>query len=230
MDAAGHLARSVQAGDDVAFGIQHMALGIHLNAAHGVVRGGSHQADAQRGVLQIVGIHVVAAVLVLFHVADGAGSDCLAHILKLALAHHGHVVVADGFEHHVGIGRHANLCKQVAQLGGLAGVVAAVEVAFFKLDRAGDGLGHVVDFNEYALGAVDFHAVLKLRQGQHVALGALVHEALARGGVDVHGVVAAAEGQVAVVHPGNRHQLGEAHARGGRADLHRHVNAAAGEG
>ena len=41
MDAAGHLARSVQAGDDVSFGIQHVALGIHLNAAHGMMRGGA---------------------------------------------------------------------------------------------------------------------------------------------------------------------------------------------
>ena len=63
--AAGHFTACVQTLDrSVGRGADYLSVVVDHHAAHGVVRGGSHQADAQRGVLQIIGIHVVAAVLV----------------------------------------------------------------------------------------------------------------------------------------------------------------------
>ena len=70
--------------------------------------------------------------------------------------------------------------------------------------------GHILQA-QFA-GQLLAHAVLKAAQREDVTLGGLIYIALAGGGIDEDDVLAGAQGQVAVVHPAQRHHLGPAHA------------------
>ena len=230
MDAAGHFTSRIQAGDDVAVYIQRMALGVNLDTAHGVVSGGSHQTDAQLHAVQGVGIGQVIAVLILLSVADQTVGVGLLHVFGLLASHDRLVVALNGRTNGGRVGAQAQAVEQVGQLIHRADVLTPFHILVAVQVGAGDLGGSVSDFDEYALGAVVLDAVAELRQAQHVALGGFIHKALAGGGVDVDGVVAAAEGQVAVVYPADRHHLGEAHAGHIRARSLSHYNAVALQG
>ena len=227
MDAAGDLACRIQSGDDLSVCAQDVALGIDLDTAHGVMRTRSHQADGQQSIVKIIGIDVVAAVLVLLNISDGTGRDGLADIRVVAAGHDSHVIIADRLDNDFRICLDAKLLEQFGKFRDRASVVAAFIISVCQLHRSGHQLFRVVELKEYALGAVHFDAVPELSQGQNIALGTFVYESVTGGRVDPASVVAAAECKVAVVDPGDRHQLREAEARGGSADFLSHHDAVA---
>ena len=202
MDAAADLTGRVQARDGVAVGIQHLGLGVDLQAAHGVMQGRGARGGAEGRLVNRVAEELLAEVRIVL------GQGVL-------------VVLVHGL--HERVSRHADLLRQL--LEGVRQVDAAGGLQ--RLQTVGILIDDLLVGDDEEQRVL----LLQGRLGQHVTLGVLVHKALAllvHEQLGLRGAPHAGE-QGAIHRMGGRHQLRKAHAGHVGADGLGHHDAVAGQ-
>ena len=197
--------------------------------------GRSHDTDSQTDAVQSIGVGIIGAVFLLLCVSDQVGRLKLRNLqLMKGVGHIGHVIFFDGRAYGLGVGLDpSELVEQILKLVDGAHVLSHLNVfvregsvrIHVRIRHPGDLF--VGDLKEYALGSVDFHAVLKFTKGQNVTLCGLVYESLAGGRIHIDAGESASECKVSVVYPGDGHHLRPAGSRGSRAGFLTHGDAVA---
>ena len=125
VDTARHLACGKETRDGMTISVEHSALFIYHQSAHGVMGRGCQRADNESCGVERIGRGIVTAVGTALHIADGRGSMTLAYVLRLATSHDGLVVVADGLDDLVGLSPDPQFLEEGIELVGCAYVLLA---------------------------------------------------------------------------------------------------------
>ena len=211
MDTTGHLTGCVQAIDSLSVCIEYVTLHVYADTTHGVVGRRSEEADTKLRIIEVVGIGLVGAALVLLAVADQCRELLLADILRLCAVDDRLIVILDGRLDGLDICIEALCLQHIRDLADGSDILTTLDVLILVRIWSRNRGSCIGDLDEYALVAVPLDTVTELTEGQNVTLRGLVNETLAGRRVDVNSVVTAAECEVTVVYPGDRHQLCIAH-------------------
>ena len=211
MDTTGHLTGCVQAIDSLAVCIEYVTLHVYADTAHRMVGRRSEEADTKLRIVEVVGIGLVGAVLVLLAVADQCRELLLADILWLCAIDDRLIIILDGRLDGLDICVEALCLQHICDLADGSDILTTLDILILVWIWSRNRGRCIGDLDEDALMAVPLDTVPELTEGQNITLRGLIYETLAGCRVEVNSVVTAAECEVTVVYPGDRHQLCIAH-------------------